>query len=116
MIIAEEVGTTYTAGAYTVRISLRPDNPAFARYLVFKFDKLVGRQFSRPSETDCQWLERCCQYATESHCATFSDGHPIKISRGANGHFGGGKAFTVGRRGRPRRADAERQLQEALPT
>lgn len=45
-------------GAYVVRIGLRSDNPAFPVFLVFKRDRLIGKQFSFPSETDCQWLER----------------------------------------------------------
>ena len=57
MIIAAEVGTTFSLGPYVVRIALRQDNPAFARYLVFRKGRIVGRQFSRPSLPDCQWLE-----------------------------------------------------------
>ena len=58
MLIAADVGTTFQLGPYTVRIGLRADNPAFARYLVFKRDRLVGKQFSRPCLSDCEWLEQ----------------------------------------------------------
>lgn len=46
-----------TLGPYTIREGLRPDNPAFPCYLVFRGAKLIGRQFSMPSLTDCEWLE-----------------------------------------------------------
>ena len=45
-------------GCYTVRQALRPDNPAFPIYLVYAGERLIGRQFSVPSITDCEWLER----------------------------------------------------------
>ena len=67
MNIAADVGTTFTLGRYTVRCALRPDNPAFAKYLIFRNNLLVGRQFSRPSLSDCAWLERWGdKYATVS--------------------------------------------------
>lgn len=49
---------TFDLGPYTVRLGLRPDNPAFPAYLVFRGDRLIGRQFSCPSESDCQRIER----------------------------------------------------------
>ena len=68
MLIAADVGTVFALGAYTVRISLRSDNPAFAAYSVFRKGRFIGRQFSRPSVDDCGWLERWGGlYATESH-------------------------------------------------
>ena len=67
MNIAADVGTTFQLGRYTVRCSLRPDNPAFARYLIYRNNLLVGRQFSRPSLEDCRWLEKWgTKYATVS--------------------------------------------------
>lgn len=47
-----------TLGVYSVRVGLRPDNPAFPSYLVYKGDDFIGKQFSMPSEEDCRWLER----------------------------------------------------------
>ncbi len=44
-------------GPYTVVATLRPDNPAFPRYLIFRGEKLVGKQFSMPNESDCRWHE-----------------------------------------------------------
>ena len=68
MLIAADVGTAFALGVYTVRISLRTDNPAFATYSVFRKGKFIGKQFSRPSAEDCAWLERWGGlYATESH-------------------------------------------------
>lgn len=47
-----------TLGAYTVRVGLRHDNPAFPSYLVYRGADFIGKQFSMPSEGDCKWLER----------------------------------------------------------
>lgn len=83
---------TFTLGPYTVRIGLRRDNPAFPVYLVFKGDELVGRQFSRPCESDCRWLEhQRGVYATASSTRN---------------------KFSVYRRGRP--TNAERARRAAL--
>lgn len=81
---------SFTLGKYTVRLGLRPDNPAFPVYLIFKGETLIGRQFSRPVETDCQWLEReRGVYATESKWPERS----------------------IGRRGRQRRLDTETEAE-----
>jgi len=48
----------FELGKYTVRAGLRPDNPLFPVYIIFKGKRLIGRQFSVPSLTDCEWLER----------------------------------------------------------
>lgn len=50
--------TTTILGAFTVRIGLRADNPAFPTYLVFREGLFIGRQFSMPSVSDCEWLQR----------------------------------------------------------
>ena len=50
--------STLTFGRFTVRIGLRPDNPAFPVYLVFVKGKLIGRSFSIPDSSACEWLER----------------------------------------------------------
>lgn len=94
--------TTWQLGPYTVRIGLRPDNPAFPVYLVFRGDHLIGKNFSRPSRTDCEWLERTNGevYAKQSRWPEISEGHPIWNA--------------PKRRGRPRKEAAERELQEAL--
>lgn len=52
------VGDVDTIGVYTVRCMMRPDNPYWPRYVVFRGERRVGVQFSMPSESDCQWLER----------------------------------------------------------
>lgn len=56
-------------GEFTVRIGLRPDNPAFPCYIIFKGAVLVGKQFSYPTLEDCRWLERSAQYAERSEHA-----------------------------------------------
>lgn len=91
-MIASETGSTFTLGKFTIRIGLRPDNPAFPRYLVFLGDDLVGKQFSRPCLSDCEWLHRTRGvYATQSRPPS---------------------AFTMYRRGRP--TNAERARRAAL--
>lgn len=61
-----------TLGKYTVRIGLRADNPAFAVYLIYVGDRLVGKQFSVPSVTDCDWLSKqipgCTSYTNGTKC------------------------------------------------
>lgn len=47
-----------TLGKFTVIIAMRQDNPAFPCYRVFIGERLIGKQFSVPSISDCQWLER----------------------------------------------------------
>jgi hypothetical protein len=48
---------TYQLGRYTVRQQPHWDNPAFAQYLVFLDDVLIGKCFSSPGISDCDWLE-----------------------------------------------------------
>lgn len=45
-------------GPYVVREGLRQDNPAWPVYLVYRGERFIGKQFSVPSESDCEWLER----------------------------------------------------------
>jgi hypothetical protein len=88
-MIAADIGKTFKLGRYVVRIALRHDNPAFAKYLIFRGDKLIGRQFSWPCESDCQWHERMAGvYATVSQ--TYHK-------------------FTMPRRGRPTNAERDRR-------
>lgn len=44
-------------GPYTIVAALRPDNPAFPKYQIFRGGKLIGTQFSVPSESDARWHE-----------------------------------------------------------
>jgi hypothetical protein len=61
------IGETMQLGAFTVRCTIRFDNPAFPKYLIFKGDALVGIQFSVPCEADCRWHEvRKGQYAKQA--------------------------------------------------
>lgn len=55
MIIAE---SRWEIGPFVVRQAVRPDNPAWPAYLVFRGEKLVGKSFSMPDLDACQWLER----------------------------------------------------------
>ena len=99
MNIAPDVGTTFLIGPYTVRIALRPDNPACAQYVVFRGGKFVGKQFSRPCESDCRWLETHDDglYARGSRWPETSEGRPIWNA-------------TIRRRGRPRKGETWREL------
>lgn len=49
---------SFQLGKYTVHPCLRADNPAFPIFRIFIGQKFIGNQFSMPSESDCQWLER----------------------------------------------------------
>jgi hypothetical protein len=68
-------------GPYKIVEGLRRDNPAFPVYLIYKGDRLVGRQFSRPCLSDCQWLERGGMYSGDS--AALSTTPRINYRRGA---------------------------------
>ena len=94
----------FAVGRFTVQQRPRFDNPAFAVYIVFLGERLIGKQFSRPSRSDCEWLRRTNGvYAKQSRALEISKGRPIW---NANPR----------RRGRPRKTDAERELIEALDT
>ena len=45
-------------GCYTVRLGIRADNPAFPAYLVYRDATFIGKQFSMPSVSDCEWMEQ----------------------------------------------------------
>lgn len=48
----------FDLGPYTVRLSVRPDNPYWIQYLVFRAGLLIGRHFSKPDLDCCRWLEQ----------------------------------------------------------
>jgi len=48
----------WTCGKYIVKQRPRIDNPSFAVFLVFKEEKLIGKQFSVPDVEECRWLEK----------------------------------------------------------
>lgn len=54
MLIVESV--TFTLEQFTVQQRPLPTNPAWPVYLVFMAGRCIGRQMSRPSESDCRWL------------------------------------------------------------
>lgn len=88
-------------GQYAVYHDPLPHRP-YGLFRVYHGEQYVGAQISYPSASDCQWLHKWGgQYATNS----FRDDKPYgyrSIVRGA------------AKRGRPRKADAERELAEAL--
>lgn len=55
MIIAEV--RSFTISRYTVWQKPRMDNPAFAQYLIYIGDRLLGKSFSLPDLGCCQWVE-----------------------------------------------------------
>lgn len=72
---------TYQIGKFTIRQQPHFDNPAFAQYLVYFGERLVGKQFSAPSESDCEWLSR----QTDIECPRYAD----RRSRGRRYSTGG---------------------------
>lgn len=56
MIIAPTC--SFSVGTYTVWQRPRMDNPAFAQYLVFLGEKLIGKTFSVPDVDACRWLQQ----------------------------------------------------------
>ena len=47
-----------TLGKFRIEVRLRIDNPAFPQYLIYDGMYLVGKQFSVPTLSDCEWLAR----------------------------------------------------------
>jgi hypothetical protein len=45
-------------GRFRIQIRIRVDNPAFPQYLIYCGMQLIGKQFSVPTLSDCEWLER----------------------------------------------------------
>ncbi len=66
-----------TLGKFTVRQGLRADNPAFPVWLVFVGDRLIGKQFSQPSESDCEWLAR----QANRECISYTEGKRCRYGR-----------------------------------
>lgn len=100
------IGETLQLGPYTVLCTLRHDNPHWPRYLIFRRDKLIGKQFSIPCRSDCEWHERRHgQYATAVESQQLFKGY--------------GRGFNVSRRGRPTNAERARRAamapEEELP-
>ena len=91
--------TFFVLGPFLIRIGLRPDNPAFPVYRVFRGGHFIGKQFSRPCESDCRWLER-----EETAYATESRYFRIELSRG----------IYHPRRGQPTNAERERRAAEPI--
>lgn len=50
--------TSFDLGPFKIHQRPRFDNPAFAVYLVFRGERLIGKSFSRPDQSCCEWLER----------------------------------------------------------
>lgn len=105
-MIAEE--RSWNLGPYFVRQTVRPDNPYWPCYIVFRGEKLVGKQFSRPNEADCEWLEK---WAVDR----YAEPAPYTYTGWTEKQRHGLSVLARHRRpGRPRKVDAERELQEAL--
>lgn len=56
----------YPLGRFVIRQQPHFDNPAFAQFLVFLGTTLIGKQFSAPSISDCERIERERAQATPS--------------------------------------------------
>lgn len=101
---APDARGSFVLGPYTIRIGLRPDNPAFTKFLVYRGDKFIGPNFSRPSLSDCETLERLQKeqcYARATRWPEFSEGRPIWNT-------------PTKRRGRPRKDAPRNEPEEVL--
>lgn len=89
-------------GKYAIWYDPLPHRP-YGLFRVYHGERLVGSQLSMPCESDCRWLEHHKGvYATSS----FRDDEPWGWVAQARG--------VARRRGRPRKDESLRQLQEAL--
>lgn len=97
------IGEAMQLGPYTVLCTLRHDNPYWPRYLIFLGEKLVGKQFSIPCRSDCEWHERRKgEYAKAEE------------SRQEFKKHGSGWAPTGRPRGRPTNAERDRRAAALL--
>lgn len=48
----------YALGNFTIQQRPRPDSPGWAVYVVLYQGKVIGKQFSVPTISDCEWLSR----------------------------------------------------------
>lgn len=97
MILIAET-KVYELGQYTIRKQPLFDNPYWATHVIFHQGEIIGRQLSVPTESDCDWYR-----ATKGRYAAptpWRQAHP-ELMRNS-------------RRGRPRKEDARRMLEEAI--
>lgn len=87
---------SFVLGQFTVIQRPRPDNAAWAVYIIYRDGKIVGKSFSVPDEGCCQWLEQQelnrIRYAQETEQKKFCM-----------------RNWSLGRRGRPTKAEQERR-------
>lgn len=72
----------FKLGPYTVLVRVRPDNPAFSAFIVYRGTIFLGRQFSRPGIGDCEWLERAGHYAQPKTPHNYIQDAPAYAARG----------------------------------
>ena len=86
----------YDLGKYTIRAQPLTLNPYWTTHLIFLRGKLIGRQLSVPSLSDCRWFEvRGGVYATEE------ESHKLPVwSEGS---------YAITRRGRPSKKEQARR-------
>lgn len=77
MLIAQEIGTSFELGGYTVRICLRRDNPAFPIFMIYRGAIFIGRHMSRPGLSDCERLERPPVASTKRHTRWLSENRQV---------------------------------------
>lgn len=88
----------YSLGQYRILAIALSLNPYFTTHIIYLRDKLIGRQLSVPSLSDCRWFDaRGGQYAEEAETRKAIFGYT---------------AQTLARRGRP--TNAERARRQAL--
>lgn len=83
--------STWTIGRFTIHKRPRFDNPAWAVFLVYCGEELVGKQASYPSLTDCEWLLRQGIYAESSARVTLRErpGSHLRGGRATKSKFRG---------------------------
>lgn len=92
----------YELGKYRILAKPLATNPAFTTHHIYLGPTFIGKQLSAPSVDDCDNRLREHNEPVPAPCSTaerFSEGRPI---------------WNATKRGRPRKADAERELLEAL--
>jgi hypothetical protein len=90
------MSSQFSCGPYTVRQTLRFDNPYWPCFIVSRGNKHIGRCFSVPDKGWCQYLERALKAQQDAEAGK------IKWQQWKNWSM-------AGRRGRPTRAEKERR-------
>lgn len=103
---------TFTVGKYRVIQRPRFDSPGWGQYCVYLGEVLIGKCFSMPDVSACEWLER---EQREQTFYAYSSAPLPDLTGARRAHTGGAHTMARNRkRGAPRKAKTLQDIEEAL--